>query len=187
MFVSRDELIYVDFDLQFSSLLQNLDSASYEGLTKSGKLKVLQPSEDILDFAEGISGQEMQSGGALILDSLNSLQSLLTDEASNRGSKIANQKTALIVTVLQKMCRFYSKSLVIVNVTRSRPKNSNEESSSFWEKKLVGGRMIKFKSDVILSVKQILSAPPEIEIKVQESHGESLSILPKDQRFLLRL
>jgi len=181
---SRVNVVYVDFDLQLSSQLQNLDLIHYDRINCGGRLMVLQPNDEILDFVESISFQNMQQGGLLVLDSLNTLQSLLTDDTSSRGSKIANQKTALLVTVLQKLSRFYSKSLIIVNVTKSRPSDRNMLTSTFWEKTLVGGRMIKFKSDAILSVSQNQSH--EVELKFQNTgHGMSSNLY--EERYLLNV
>jgi len=181
---SRVNVVYVDFDLQLSSELQNLDLIRYDRINCGGRLTVLQPNDEIPDFVESISFQNMQQGGLLVLDSLNTLQSLLTDDTSSRGSKIANQKTALLVTVLQKLSRFYSKSLIIVNVTKSRPSDRNMLTSTFWEKTLVGGRMIKFKSDAILSVSQNQSH--EVELKFQNTgHGMSSNLY--EERYLLNV
>jgi hypothetical protein len=145
---------------------------------KNRNLVVIQPTDDLLDFIHDIALEKMEQGGALILDSLNSLQNLLNDNQFNRGSKEANQKTALVVTVLQTMCRYYGKSLIVFNITKSRPRNLDEKSISFWEKTLVGGRMIRYKSDAILSFKQNSSDTSLIEVNVQELHDG----IPNDSR-----
>ena len=178
---------YIDFDLQFSSLLQNLDREEFDLIHDTGRLVVLQPSYDVFEFMEAIAGWRMQIGGILILDSLNSLQSILTDDTSNKGSKIANQKTLLLITILQEISRFYSKSLIIINVTKSRPSKVNEKDSTFWEKTLVGGRMIKFKSDAILSVKQVAKNLPLIEISVQQSRDSTCPDPAGDRRYQFRV
>jgi hypothetical protein len=168
-FIVVADVTFVDFDLQFSSILQNLDDSSYRLIDGRRHLSVMQPSNKILDFVGNISSKKINSQGVMILDSLNSLQAILTDDSSTRGSKSANQKTALIVTVLENICRFYSKSLLIVNITKARPVDA-ESSDSFWEKRIVGGRMIRYKSDMVLSAKQIFSlGVPEVEINVQKS------------------
>jgi hypothetical protein len=176
---------YVDFDLQFSSLLQNLDRGEFVRMSGSEKLRVLQAPDDIPDFVASMAGYKLQQGSVLILDSLNSLQNLLTDDMGTKGSREANQKTALVVTVLQNICRYVFASLIIINVTKARLKPPNRDSSSFWEKSLVGGRMIKFKSDVILSVKNDVYDPPVIKISVQESRDRFLSNL-KDCEYEFR-
>jgi len=182
----QKNVAYVDFDLQFSSLLQNLDRQEYVHMSDSGKLHVVQPPDDILDFVTVMAGYKLPRGGVVILDSLNSLQSLLTDERTNQGSKEANQKTALIVTVLQNISRFHNNSFLIINLTKARPKSLNRDTSSFWEKTLVGGRMIKFKSDAILSLKNDSRDSPLIKVAVQESRGRPLSDL-KDSVYEFRV
>jgi hypothetical protein len=176
----QKNIIYIDFDLQFSSLLQNLDHREFVQMSDSGKLSVVQPPDDILDFVASMARYELQRGGVLILDSLNSLQNLLTDERTSKGSKEANQKTALIVTVLQNISRYCAASLVIINVTKARLKSPNRDSS-FWEKTLVGGRIIKFKSDAVLSIKNDSRDPSLIKIAIQESRDRSLSDLKNSE------
>ena len=173
---SQKSVIYLDFDLLFSSFLQNLESSELDREITNRNLIVMQPTDDILEFIRNIAFEKMKQGGALILDSLNSLQNLLNDDEISRGSKEANQKTALVVTVLQNMCRYYGKSLIVFNITKSRPRNLDEKSISFWEKTLVGGRMIRFKSDAILSVKQDSLDASLIEVIVQELQNGN----PKD-------
>ncbi len=182
---SRTNIDYIDFDLQFSSLLQNLDPIQYDRISNGGKLVVFQPSDDILDFVESLAAQNMQTGGVIFLDSLNTLQNLLTDDMSSRGSRIANQKTALLVTFLHTIGRFYSKSLVIINITKSRPSDKIELSSSIWEKTLVGGRMIRFKSDSILTVNLKQGTVPAVELKLQQSHERKATNESTEQRFLI--
>lgn len=162
-------MTYIDLDLQFSSLLQNLDQAAYDRLANSRKLVVLQPPDDVLELVELIASQKMQKGGILILDSLNSLQNILTEDGSKQQMKAANQKTALIVSILQMISRSYGDSLIVVNVAKSRPRSSEEKDSGHWDKKLVGGRMIKFKSDLILSVEEVKGNPSKLEIVVEGS------------------
>jgi len=140
----------------------------FERISKN--LSVIQPSDDVLEFTAVIYSREMKRGGMIVLDSLNTLQSLLTAQSSNSDSKVANQKSALVVTLLQQISRFYSRSLLITNITKARPNDAKESSSSFWEKVLVGGRMIKFKSDRILSAKKIVKVgSPIVEITSQSS------------------
>jgi hypothetical protein len=163
------DTVYLDYDLQLSSFLQNLNGERFDRICKNGKLTVIQPPDDVLSFVELISGEKIGSGGTIIIDSLNTLQTLLTDQDNGRSSKIANQKTAIVITVLQQIVRFYYKSLVIVNVAKSRPKRVSESTESYWEKVLVGGRMIKYKSDAILSVKRgFAGGVPRIEIREQQ-------------------
>jgi len=182
VFVTSAEVLYVDYDLQFSSSLQNLEEIEYD--KKFGKnLQVLQPSDDALDFVSQIASIKMRHGGVLILDSLNSLQNVIAGNFSDGESKIANQRSALVITILQQLSRFYSKSLLIVNVAKARQR-FGKDHSTFWEKSLVGGRMIKFKSDIILFAKEVQAVHPKIEIRIErfgsdvvEKTGEETYVL----------
>jgi hypothetical protein len=186
-FISSHSVVYFDFDLQFSSLLQNLDQVSYERIAHTGKLLVLQPTNSVPDLLEILATFKPPSGGVIVLDSLNTLQDLLTEGSSEKGSKVANQKTALIITLLQNYAQFLSKSLIIVNITKSRPKERIEKNSSDWEKKLVGGRMIKFKSDLIIFTRRSEQNPREIEIIVQESNKDILKDSARLENYLIWL
>jgi hypothetical protein len=184
VFVTLTEVLYVDYDLQFSSSLQNLEEIEYD--KKFGKnLQVLQPPDDALDFVSQIASKKMHVGGVLILDSLNSLQNVIAGNFSDGESKIANQRSALVITILQQLSRFYSKSLVIVNIAKARQR-LGKDHSTFWEKSLVGGRMIKFKSDVILFAKEIQAINPEIEIRT-ERIGSDVHDKTEGETYLLSL
>ena len=108
-------------------------------------LLLIQPSDDALDFVTNIASIRMGQSGILILDSLNSLQNVIAGNLTEGESKIANQRSAVVITILEKLSRFHSKSLLIVNVAKARQR-LGKDHSTFWEKSLVGGRMIKFKS-----------------------------------------
>jgi hypothetical protein len=163
--VQSAEVVYADYDLQFSSTLQNLEEIDY-ARTFGKNLQVIQPSDDALDFVTHIASIRMGQSGILILDSLNSLQNVIAGNLTEGESKIANQRSALVITILQQLSRFYSKSLMIVNVAKARQRVGKDQST-FWEKSLVGGRMIKFKSDLILFAKEIQEGLPNIEIRAE--------------------
>lgn len=170
------DVAYIDYDLQFSSFLQNLSDERFEWIHRNRRLTVIEPTEDAFRFVEAIVAEKLETRGVLILDSLNTLQASLTDATSTQGSKIANQESSILITILQQVARFCSKSFVIVNITKSRPRGISASSSSFWEKVLVGGRMIKFKSDSILSVKQVsLGGVSRIEIQDEETTSRNRS------------
>ena len=182
--LSLGEVLYIDYDLQFSSILQNIDEIDYAG-TFGKNLQVMQPSDNALDFISDIASIEMHRGGILILDSLNSLQNTIAGNFLEVEAKIANQRSALVITILQQVSRFYSKSLLIVNVARARQK-LRIDRSTFWEKSLVGGRMIKFKSDMILFAKETLDGLPAIEVRA-ERIGSSREPKAKEETYLLSL
>ncbi len=168
-----EKITFLDFDLQFSSMLQNLCPQEYNLLNDAGRLTVLQPTDEILDFISTLATYDMKSGGIMVLDSLNSLQNLLTDDQLTEGQKEANQKTALVITVLQNISRFFEKALLIVNITKQRPRYANQENSQSWERTLVGGRMIRLKSNMIFSVTNDNFDPSVIKIAIRESQDDS--------------
>jgi len=179
----REDILYLDFDLQFSSILQNVGSSRYELIRSAGLLHVLQPSDEILDFLESLAEYKLQSGGVLVLDSLNSLQNFLTGESIGEGSKEANQKTALIVTVLQGISRTFKKSLFILNVTKQRPKQTIQDNPALWEKTLVGGRIIRFKSEEVISLKQDPRRPRIISATFEVPSERDRNDLPEKYEF----
>jgi hypothetical protein len=183
IFLSLSDVLYVDYDLQFSSSLQNLEYTEYSRMVKKENLLVLQPSDDTIEFVSQIASIQMRRGGVLILDSLNSLQNILTGAFLENESKIANQRSALIITILQKLARFYSKSLIIVNVAKARQRLGKDQST-FWEKSLVGGRMIKFKSDLILSATETGGSRPEVLIRAEKTRS-GISPAPDEEKYLL--
>jgi hypothetical protein len=143
------DLYYFDYDLQFSSYLQNISVNEYTVLESRG-LTVIQPDNAVLDLINSFEHPgELRKGGTFILDSINSLQSILSDNTSLQRAKMANYKSSILVSFLQLVARTFSKSVVIFDYTKSRRK-PQQDGSITWEKELVGGRMIRYKSDMIL-------------------------------------
>jgi hypothetical protein len=167
--VQRAQVVYLDFDLQFSSLLYNLDEPQRRIFADSDSLVIVKPSINTLDFIEGIGQLNIRQEGVIVLDSLNSLQSMLAESTSGKESKIANQKTAAIVTFLQLTARFYKKTLIISNISKSRPQSQNLGNSGEWQKTLVGGRMIRLKSELILSANESKQDHSLIDLVVQKT------------------
>lgn len=140
---ANQQVQYLDFDLQFSSLLQNLSIREQDEFRSVQTLPHL--SNDISDvFA---LAQSCHQGGIIIIDSFNTLQDLLLLGNLDDSSK-ANHRTAVVLSLLQELATFYSKTLMILNLTRSRPRMVSEVVR--WERDIVGGRMARFKSDSIL-------------------------------------
>jgi hypothetical protein len=182
---SGHQLHYVDFDLQFSSMLQNLSSKALDEMNDGGNLDVFQPREgeqaalEVIDHVESL--QKVKQGGLVMLDSLNTLQNMLWKEQSPTAAQVANHKSAILITVLEQFAKFYSKTLLIVNITRSRPKTHadgrEEQFSVVWEKEIVGGRMLRYKSNAVLFAtgsydSSLIPAKARIEIIVApESEG----------------
>ena len=161
---------YVDFDLQFSSLLQNLPEPQFKEIF-GGSLRVYQPSATVIDFVESMMSSEKPKG-FVIVDSLNTLQNLLSVEPTATGPKSANQRSAVLVSAMQLFARANSQTILILNLTKSRPKK-DENSEIVWEREIVGGRMTRFKSDVILFANETRNPMNFIEVSVDVIHSKS--------------
>lgn len=149
------QIHYLDYDLQFSSLLQNLPLRDYDDINKD-LLCVIQPTE-LLDWYLPFGG-EMKDSGTIIVDSINTVQNMIVDSQPLSDTKTANYRCAVSLSILQHLARFYSKNILIVNLMRARP-NSNESRTFSWQRQLVGGRMIRFKSDAILFASRFPDTP----------------------------
>jgi len=152
-------ICFIDFDLQFSSLLQNAPNEFYARLVSNGLL-VIQPDNDLTELVNflAIPGF-IRDRGVIILDSFNSLQNLLSSNSSPQRLKTANYRSFLLISVIQMIGRFYSNSMMIVNVAKSRPRL--QDHTTIWEKVLVGGRMMKYKSDSIILASEM--EPPRVK------------------------
>ena len=173
--VKSGKLFYFDYDLQYSSYLQNISPGEYSSLISMG-LSVFQPNNVGADFVNSFEHpEEFGTGGVFVLDSINSMQAILSENASLRSAKTANYKAAFLVTILQLVARNFSKSVVIFDFTKSRPR-PQANGSIVWEKELVGGRMIRYKSDLILFASRGSSLAAErgsTNLVLQESNSDS--------------
>ena len=127
-------------------MLQNLSTPEFERISNLD-LKILQPSNEIDDPILSVH-KSNRKGGLVVIDSLNTLQNLFSVLPSQTDSKVANHRSTIVVSAIQQIARFYSKSIVILNLTKMRPKKS--EDGVTWEREIVGGRMTRFKSDAVL-------------------------------------
>lgn len=148
--VAQEQILYADYDLQFSSLIQNMsehDLLPFE----SANLHVIAMKDPIemLDSLVAVAG----IGGLVVIDSLNTLQRLFLRLPTVSDAKTANHRSAVLISAVQETCRSFKKSLLILNLTRSRPKESGQGVT--WERDIVGGRIIRFKSSLILSAREI--------------------------------
>ncbi|MDA4129390.1 MAG: hypothetical protein OK457_01340 [Thaumarchaeota archaeon] len=145
---------YLDFDLQFSSMLQNVPDDFYAQLVSKGLL-VIQPEDDLAALVNflAVPGR-IQNNGVIILDSVNSLQTLLSSNSSPKRLRTANYRSFLLISVIQMIGSFFSNSLIMANVAKSRPR-IQQDRSTVWEKELVGGRMMKYKSDSIAIASEV--------------------------------
>ena len=160
----KHQVQYIDFDLQFSSLLQNLSNSKFRQIVNEN-LQILQPGPTVTDFIPPVF-QVARNGGLIILDSLNTLQNMLSLEPTITDLKSANHRSAVLVSALQQIARSYSKTIILLSLTKSRPIKSDDMEVT-WEKGIIGGRMTKFKSDVILLANEETSESSQaVRIKV---------------------
>ena len=61
---SKQQVHYLDFDLKFSSMLQNLSKSEFERISKLD-LNVLQPSDNIEDSILTVHESNRKGGGSL--------------------------------------------------------------------------------------------------------------------------
>ena len=144
----------LDFDLQFSSYLNNI--TAIEGLDEkldSALFGILQPAESSVEeaFTTIASSEALRPNGLLVLDSINTLQTMLRNPELDSDSASANHKASILITILQEVARYYSKTLWITSINRERPRTLDTGDIS-WEREAVGGRMLMFKSDLALSL-----------------------------------
>lgn len=162
--VLRLPVEYIDFDLQFSSLLQNLPDDQFNGLSDE-LLRVFQPGSSVVDFVVPLFNSGRRKG-LIVIDSFNTVQNLLSQEPMVTDLKLANHKAAVLVSALQQFARANSQTIFLLNLTKSRPKRG-KNSEVLWEKEVVGGRMTRFKSDVILFANQSSRDSGSVQIDVR--------------------
>lgn len=149
---------YLDFDLAFSSLVQNLPESEFDILSK--RLRIIQPKETLIGRTVISALALMAKGeGFIILDSLNMMQNLIALESAPPDLTIANRKSSVLISLIQQIARNRQKTILVLSLTKSRPKRL-DDNSIVWEKELVGGRMMKLKSDVTLLLKESNVASP---------------------------
>ena len=92
--------------------------------------------------------------GFIVIDSFNMMQNLIALESSPHDSLVANRKSSVLISLIQQVARNRLNTLVVLSLAKSRPKRI-EGDAVVWEKELVGGRMLKLKSDETLLLKVI--------------------------------
>jgi hypothetical protein len=152
------QLQYIDFDLQFSSMLQNGDRKYNENL------QLFQPGPSVLDFVVPML-KTAKLGGLVIVDTLNTVQNLFSLEPTPSDIKAANHRSAVLVSALQLLARSYSKTLILLNLTKQRPRKK-ADSTVTWERDIIGGRMTRFKSDAILFASEHPTSQGSIKVRV---------------------
>lgn len=147
----KKPLHLLDLDLQFSSMIASIQPAARQDTEPFPKLVIYRPNNDkILDsMISLLSQKELGRGGAIVIDSVNSMQDLLRRTDETDSSK-ANHKSSIVLSLFQQLAKNHSKLFIVSNIARSRPHLHGVDVE--WEKELVGGRMIKLKSDVVISI-----------------------------------
>jgi hypothetical protein len=159
------QIQYLDLDLQYSSMLASIAEsrerdylAGFLHIFRSRGVDTIDLVISLLDFPE------VDRRGLVIVDSIGTMQSLLAQEGGNKIDYVkSNHETAILLTLIEEFARRNSKVLVIANVARPRPRIG--VNNQRWDIELAGGRMIKLKSDVIISATE--SAKDEVT-KVQK-------------------
>lgn len=144
------EVHYIDLDLQYSTYAVNSDRLHSSEPKK--RLTVLRSVEGEVAklFIKLLGLNAAEKGGLVILDSVNMLQTMLQKRDSTLDYLSANHKAAILITLSEQFAARYSKVLVLANVNRSRPREV--KGSQVWESELTGGRMLRLKSDALISV-----------------------------------
>jgi hypothetical protein len=144
----RSAVQYIDLDLQFSSLVR------YAGSTESQRLltpDISNVRDELTSFIAEQREKKLGSGktrALIVLDSMNTFQDLLVETPMERDPIRSNREAFLYVTLLQQAAKWTDSMVVVTNILRARPEESNGRTS--WTKHLVGGRMMTYKSDAVV-------------------------------------
>lgn len=175
VFSHGKEVWYFDLDLQYSSTLMTMGGLTGKRLSL---LHLFNPGDeetiDSLVALAASSPARAEEGGIVVLDSVNTLQLILREKDYRADSFKANHQASILITLLEMFASRSEKVLILSNLVRARPVAKGEGGSLSWEGELSGGRMIRQKSDAILSVSsensfsklQGPSRPARIYIKV---------------------
>jgi hypothetical protein len=144
-------VLYVDVDAQFSALLANLRQIAFDRYP-SANFNVIAPVDPFAMFDFILT---MPPGrGVVVIDTLNTLQRMLLRVPTKADAKTASHRLAVIMCALEETCRSLGKTVLILNLTRSRPKEDYDGLN--WERDIVGGRVSRFKSDLILRARETI-------------------------------
>jgi hypothetical protein len=171
LLIRQKQVHYVDLDLQYSSMISNEDGNRDH---RSPLLQIFRSdNRHIIDlFVKVLDSAEVSKGGTIIVDSINMLQILLLRQNELPTNFVkSNHQAAVLITLLEEFAFRYSKTLILANLARPRPRNTPGTDSQTWDFELSGGRMIRLKSDLNLSAKESsegeLLRSPKIELKVE--------------------
>jgi hypothetical protein len=184
----KKQVQYIDLDLQYSSMICN--SLKFEHST-SEMLQVFRSGDfQTIDLILSLlNSSDVKNNGVIIVDSINTLQTLLQEREHRTDFVKSNHEAAILITLIQEFAYRYSKALILANVIRPRPRKT--QNSRTWDMELSGGRMIKLKSDVILSA----SSPSEnlhtesrkIELQIESVAEKYKGAFREGQSFVFSL
>jgi hypothetical protein len=162
--ILKKQVLYIDFDIQFSSMVQNLSEKEF-GVLSSLDLSILTPNDPMEIFDSLITSPN--ESGLVVIDTLNTMQRLFLHGPTDVDARTANHKSAVLISAIQETIRPFRKTLMILSLTRSRPNQADEGVT--WHRGLAGGRMARFKSDLILTAQEITGSGnivPRVELSV---------------------
>jgi hypothetical protein len=180
--IQKKQIHYMDFDLQFSSMRCNESTVQKEAL-----MTVLRPSEGSLlaTFATLLNSAPIEKGGLLILDSVNTLQNMLQEKKNRINYVKANHKAAVLITLAQQFAALHSKILITASVERPRPRGIL--GSEVWAAELSGGRMLRAKSEVLVSIEHQgqdkISKDLKLILRTKSVSNKSNAALKQGQSF----
>lgn len=149
---------YLDLDFQFSSIAsiyKNLDGDSSRlSIFHCGARELLDSVIEMTNTEGGLSNRSI-----LVVDSINTMQLLLREQDYKTDSLKANHEAGILLTLLQDYVARNDGLLLITNIIRSRPRET--EGSKLWEQELAGGRLIRSKSEAIFRVSRGRKNPAE--------------------------
>jgi hypothetical protein len=168
---------YLDLDCQFSSfvslrpaLVTVFSGKENFHLTRTDSKHLIQTIVSLLSVIP------TEQNRLIIIDSFNSLQDMLRESSKKNEPMKGNHEASVIITLLQGLMDHVRGQLIISDIAVTKPKGDSLD----WEKDLSGGRILRTKSDLIISVSaDTFSQPAKVKCIIQDSGANS----GKSQRF----
>ena len=176
-----NQVHYFDLDFQFSSIV----SISKNKLDSDLNLYCCKDKEIIETAVSILSAIDVQRNGLVVVDSINTLQTVLAKRESALDFPKANHEAAILVSLFQEFAMRNSKLLLMTDVVTSKP--VKESGLQIWGSELSGGRMIKLKSDVVLSVEQDQLLPSLLKVHIDAVFENSGSEVRAGKSYALEL
>ena len=180
-----EQVYYLDSDLVFSCYLASRgkfypkDNFQLYSISKEDPLKAIISLLSSLDYSQG---------GAVVVDTINSLQMIFTEFEKRGSSSKANHEASILLTLLQQFSRNQSKTLILSSIAILHPRTN---SKAEWEKDVAGGRMIRRKSEAILSVTELNQLDSNerklVQISVDAISAESATQIRQGESFNMQI